>query len=623
MHEEILTALAGIILLGVTAQWIAWRLRLPSILLLLLFGLLAGPVTGRLDPDGLFGSLLLPAVSMAVAVILYEGGLTLKVSELRKVGGVMVTLITAGALVTWLAASIAVHSVFKLDGSLAVLLGAVLVVTGPTVVTPLLRHIRPTGRVGSILKWEGIVIDPIGALLAVLIFEVVLIGNAQEATVHVFWAIVKTMFVGGGFGALAAFLLVMAIQRNWVADHLENAVSLMLVLGAFALSNHIQPESGLFAATLMGFALANQRRADIEHIVEFKENLQVLLLSTLFIVLAARVNGRDLLALAPRGLLFAAMLIVLVRPLAVFISTIGSTLAMRERAFIAWMAPRGIVAAAVSSVFALRLREAGYPGSEVIVPVTFITIIVTVAVYSLTAPGLARRLGVAEANPQGVLFAGAHPWSRSVAQLLQREGFRVLMVDTNRENTQAARMAGLPVYGDSILAESALDRMDLGGLGKLLAVTPNDWVNVLAVHRFERIFGRANCYQLPPQERGRKTQTRYLHGRWLFGETESWVQLESLAAAGHVPKATRMSEEFDFAAFRQHHGDNAVPLFIIDTARRLQVITPDRAAEPKAGETLISLVLERGSKGPVATAANAGDSSGDPVDAPSAVARGA
>ena len=300
MSQLVLISLAGIIVLGIVAQLLAARLRLPSILILLIFGFLAGPVSGFLRPDELFGQLLFPFISISVALILYEGGLSLKVSDLPRVGGVVRNLVTIGALLTWGIGTVAAYLIFDLDFGLATLLGAVLVVTGPTVIGPLLRHIRPAGSVGSILMWEGIVIDPIGAVLAVLVFEAIS-GGGQGTTAHLSVTIVKTVVFGGGLGLLAAALLTLLIHRYWVPDFLQNAVSLMLVVAAFTGANVLQHEAGLLAVTVMGIALANQKYVDIKHIVEFKENLRVLLISSLFILLAARLQPSDLKNVAVGG----------------------------------------------------------------------------------------------------------------------------------------------------------------------------------------------------------------------------------------------------------------------------------------------------------------------------------
>jgi NhaP-type Na+/H+ or K+/H+ antiporter len=591
--EGLMSSLAGIIVVGIAAQWLAWRLRLPSILLLLGAGIIVGPVTGWIDPDALFGDLLSPIVSLSVALILYEGGLTLKLSELPRIGGVVRNLITVGAAVTWSLSSVAAHFIFGLDWALSSLLGAVLVVTGPTVIAPLLRHIRPTGDVGPALRWEGIVIDPVGALLTLLIFEVILIGEAREAAVHVGVALLKTVAIGGGLGFVAAWILVVLIERYWIADHLQSAVSLMLVVASFAVSNHYQHESGLLAVTVMGLVLANQKRADIKHIAEFKENLQVLLISILFIALAARIELKTLTDIAGPGLLFVAALVLIIRPISVYLATLRSQMSRPQRIFIAFMAPRGIVAAAVASVLALRLEDIGYEGAAILVPVTFLTIITTVAVYGLGGPILARKLAVAEADPQGVLFVGAQSWVRDVAMLLQKEGFRVLLVDSNRNNIAVARMAGLPTHCGSILAENTADELELGGLGRLLALTPNDWVNILAVERFKPIFGRAECYQVQPQpDSTPQDRHAYMRGRPLFTERVVHGVMERHHIEGYVAKATRLSEEFDYDAFRDRYGPLAVPLFVIDDDHSLRVVTSDTEAAPESGDTLICFVRD-------------------------------
>ena len=605
MGEDLLLQLTAIVVLGAGAQWIAWRINLPSILLLLLFGIAAGPWLGWIRPDELFGPVLLPVVSLAVALILYEGGLTLRMSELSKVGATVRNLVTIGAALTWAISAAAAHWILGLPWSLAALLGAMLSVTGPTVIAPLLRHIRPKGPAGPILKWEGIVIDPIGAMLAVLVFETIELGGASGAGRHAMVAVLKTVFLGGGIGFVFAMVLTLVLARHWIADHLENAISLMLVLAAFTLANHVQHEAGLLAVTVMGFTLANQKWADIRHIAEFKENLRVLLISGLFIVLAARLEIAQVQAVLGSGLIFVAVLILLARPLSAWMCTMGTGLASRQRALIAWMAPRGIVAAAVASIFSFRLEErlaalgdsaeAALPFSaaqvDMLVPITFVTIIATVAVYGLSAPAVARWLGVAEANPQGVLFVGAPHWARLIALVLQREGIGVMLVDTNRDLVRAARMAGLPVHNGSVLAHSALDQIDLGGLGRLIAATPNNFVNVLSVQRFRHVFGKANCYQLATQaDRPDAEKASYVRGRVAFGPEVTFAALASKVSAGFVAKATKLSEQFDHAAFLAEHGDDALPLFVINSQRRLLVLRSSEGLQPAAGDTLVCLI---------------------------------
>lgn len=597
MTDAALTEIAVVVVLGVGAQWVAARLRVPSILLLLTFGFVAGPVAGWVHPDERLGELLFPLVSVSVGLILYEGGLTLKLAELRKgqTGRVVSRLCSVGALVSWLVSSVAALLIFRLDVGVAVLLGAILVVTGPTVIGPLLRHIRPTGVVGPILKWEGIVIDPIGAMLAVLVFEGLSLVGTESATGVVFGSIARTVIVGGGLGIVAGYALAFLLARYWVPDYLQNAVSLMFVVAVFVVSDAVQSESGLLSATVMGIVLANQKLADVRHIVEFKENLRVLLISSLFILLAARQDLGSIAGIGWDALLFVAVLLLVARPLSAWISTARAGMKASDRLLIAWMAPRGIVAAAVSSLFALRLEEAGYADAHLLVPITFIAIIGTVAIYGLTSPVVARWLGVADPDPQGVLIVGAQPWTRALAGLLREKGFATLIVDSNRHQITQARMEGHPVYSGSILADYALDEINLGGIGRLMAATPNDWVNALAAQRLARIFGTAHCYQLPPRNEPEKQITRHkhLHGRWLFGKKHTYADLARRFTAEHTVKATKLTEEFDYEAFRAKNRADAVPLAVITESGRLRIITADEEPRFGPGQTLISMVREQ------------------------------
>jgi NhaP-type Na+/H+ or K+/H+ antiporter len=598
MLEAALIGLAVVIVLGAAAQWLAWCLRLPSILLLLLFGFLAGPLARAvapehaIDPDRLFGELLLPVVSLSVAVILFEGGLSLDFRDVRGVGSVVRNLVTVGALTMWVLAAVAAHVVVGLEWRVAALTGAVLVVTGPTVVLPMLRHIRPNGPVGPILKWEGIVIDPLGALLALLVFEVVVVGHAGDAPTYVALALAKTIGIAGGLGLLAAGVLTLAIHRYWIPEFLHISVALMLVVATFAASNVVQAESGLLAVTVMGIALANQRWVDMRPIAEFKENLQVFLLAALFILLSARLRLEDIRSIGMETIAYVLVLVLIGRPVAVVLSTIGSKLRWSERLFLMGMAPRGIVAAAVASVFALALEQNGHSQANLLVPLTFATIVGTVLVYGLTAPWLAQRLGLSDANPQGLLIAGATPLARAVAATLEKLGFKTTLVDTNRANVAAARLAGLSAHAGSILGDRVLDEIDLSGVGRLLALTPSDEVNVLAVRRFARLFGRAEVYQLPPKTdaHGRSDLEKHLHGRWLFQTEATYARLEGLCERGAIVKTTKLTEAFDFRAFGEQHGLEAVPLFIVTDNARLIVVATDQKVEPRPGQALISLV---------------------------------
>jgi NhaP-type Na+/H+ or K+/H+ antiporter len=348
--EHLLVGLASIVVLGIAAQWISWRLRMPAILVLLVVGFVAGPVAGFVHPDALLGDLVFPLVSLSVAVILFEGGLSLDIAELRDLGRVIGRLLTVGALVTWALSTVFAILLLGLPPGIALLFGAVLIVTGPTVIIPLLRHIRPTARVGSAVKWEGIVNDPVGAILGVLVFEALIAGGLEAGLSMVVPGMMNAAVVGTLIGLAAASVVVLLMYRHWLPDYLESPVALALVFMAFAGANHLQQESGLLAVTVMGSALASQKLVSVHGIVEFKENLRVLLIAVLFIILAARLPLTDPDYFGMGSIGFFLALVLVVRPAAVLASTWGSSLNWRERTFIAAMAPRGIVAAAVSDL---------------------------------------------------------------------------------------------------------------------------------------------------------------------------------------------------------------------------------------------------------------------------------
>jgi len=616
-----LAFLAAVVALGLAAQWLAWRFRLPSILLLLAFGFAFGGLgeliaeqwsdaawvqeiagdDGIFDPDHLIGrELLFPFVSLSVAVILFEGGLTLKLGELTSSGPSVFRLVTGGALVTWILVSLAAYFALGFDPGLAALAGGILVVTGPTVIGPLLRHIRPTGRVASVAKWEGIVIDPIGAVLAVLVFEVITAGSVEAATSTAVGGLVMTIVAGGLTGLAGAVVVILFLKRYLVPDYLHNLFILATVLSAFAVSNLIQHESGLVAVTLLGVILANQKYVTIGHIMEFKENLQVLLISALFIILAARLRMDDLLALGWGGLVFLAVVLFVVRPLAVFLCMFGSSTNWRERLFLSFMAPRGIVAAAVASVFTLQLIDPHHnvpaeiaAQAALLGPLTFLVIIGSVVFYGLTAGPVARWLNLAIANPQGVLIAGAEPWVQPIAAALQQSGIHVVLVDTNYENCSRARMSDLTAYCASVVSEYVVEELDLSGIGHMMALTPNDSVNALAVREFAHRLGRSNVYHLASRDAGssrRASVSQSMMGRTLWGQKITRDEIYGRVSVGHEIRRTKLTEEFTYGSFREMYGENALVLFLITKSGRLEIGTVDDPLQPQSGDTLISLV---------------------------------
>jgi NhaP-type Na+/H+ or K+/H+ antiporter len=590
-----LVGLTAIIVLGVASQWLASRLKVPSILLLLTVGFIAGPITGWLDPDALLGEALIPFVSLAVAIVLFEGGLTLHLRELPEIGSVVGRLITIGAAVTWAVGFLATHYVIGAPWGISLLVGAVLIVTGPTVVGPLLRQIRPKGEAGTALRWEGILIDPVGAVLAVLTFEALIHGKLEQAPQMLIQGILATLAVGVVVGLVSAALLIFMMRRHWIPDQLQSAFALMVVVAAFTGSDLLIEESGLLTVTLLGAYMANQAQVDIRHIAHFKENLQVLLIGTLFILLSARLEMDQLSAIGPNSLLLLAFLVLIARPLGVWLSTIGSKLDWRERLWMMLMAPRGIVAAAVASVFAFSLEARGEPGAELIVPLVFLVIVGTVLFYGLAAGPAALRLGLAERNPQGLLIVGAGPLARAIGHSLQSLDLTVLLVDSNRRNIRQARMDGLPTVHGSAVSESLSEELDLAGIGRMLALTPNDEANALAALNFSEDFGRAEVYQLAPELfRGNddNQMAASMRGRLLFAEDQGYRPLHQRLQEGEVIKMSTITERYDFEAFREAYGPDALPLFSLSESGQLRVFTTIEKPRLRPGDRLISLVRE-------------------------------
>lgn len=584
-----LLSLVLILVLGVGATWLAWKFDLPSILLLLIAGFLAGPVAGWIDPDALFGELLLPFVSFSVAIILFEGGLSLRTIELEEIGGVVRNLVTVGVVATWAVTAAAAYLLLGLGLDLSLLLGAVLVVTGPTVILPLLRHLRPKGHVGNVLKWEGILIDPIGVILGVVVFEAILVGGVRAATAVVVTTVAKALLIGGLLGLVGAGLTYLILKRHWVPGVLHSPATLAIVGAAFVAAEFVQSESGLVAATVMGVVLANRGDLPKRHIIEFKENLRTLLIAFLFVILAARLELSDLAVISPRSLAFLAVLFFVARPLGVWLSTIGSRLSLRERTFLAAMAPRGIVAAAISSVFALEFARLGYPGADQLVPITFLVIIGTVGIYGLIAGPLGRRLDIADPNPQGVVIVGAHRWARELGVAIQELGLRVVLVDTNRRNLQQAWDMGLRTEHGNTLDEAILDELNLDGIGNVLAVTPNDEVNSLTALHFQELFDRSDVFQLSPGGDFQPSADRVpqdLRGRLLFEKDLTFARIHSLYHAGWRFTIREVEEG---APFPWAETEEAYPLFLRTPEGELEPFTEDADRQPQPGDKAVVL----------------------------------
>jgi len=591
--------IAGIALCSVLAQWIAWAFRVPAILFLLLTGLILGPFSGVLEPDALLGDLLFPVVSLSVAVILFEGSLTLHFRELKGIGKVVRNLCSIGMITTCLVVSLSAYWILELNWRVAAVLGAVLVVTGPTVIAPLLNSMRPNQDIDRILRWEGIVIDPIGALFAVLVFEAVMLVGQGEVLSHTIIALFKTLGVGLTIGVVAGWLTTLLIRREWLPFELHKFGILALVLISFTVSNHLSHESGLLAVTVFGIWLANQDELEIDSVLEFKEDLSMILISSLFILLAARLQLSDLMMLHSDVFIFLAIVLFVARPACIAISTFKTDLPIKSRLVLAWIAPRGIVAAAVGSVFALSMVEAGIADAEKMVPLIFTVIIVTVVLQSLTATPLAKLLKVRQPAPNTILIIGANHVARAIARGLKDQYIPVHLSDPAWENCKMARMDGLPCYYGNPQSEHAERYLPLTTIRSVLALSPNRHHNALGVQYFSHFLDEKDVFSLRSSTnhaKANKDSATFLSRQILFGDNGAYARLSSLIAKGGKVSATRISEEFSWEQYKDVNSE-AIPLFILngeksdddDSPIKIRPFTTNMEKTPQVGERIVAL----------------------------------
>lgn len=585
-----------ILALGIGAQWLAWFLKQPSILFLLLAGILGGPVLGIIQPDVLLGDWLFPFISLGVAVILFEGAMTLEFHEIRKHGRTVTRLVTVGVLVTIAVVAVSAYALFEMDWRVALLLGTLVCVTGPTVIVPILRSVRPNANISNILRWEGILIDPIGALMVVLVYSYIVSGGGEHESVMVF---LKTLGVGLVIGAIAAVVLVILVKRYLIPEYLKNVFTLAWVLLVFSISNTLEHESGLVTVTVMGIVLANWPKFPKDEILHFKESLSVILISMLFIVLAARIDLGSFVSMGYKGLIILAIIMFVARPVGVYLSAAGSKLTRQEKLMISWIAPRGIVAAAVSSLFVIKLTGHELQGTELLVPLVFTIIIGTVLIQSLGAKPIAKHLGVSEPQPNGVLISGGNDVALAIGQSLTENDFRVLIANTNFAEIKKARMQGMATYFGNPVSEHADRHLQLIGIGSLFAMSVRPEANILAALKYRHEFGTKNVYRLKVKDASPMSTKEKTHENWqtpwLFGEQVTFAMLNSLLAKGAEIKATNLTEDFTYEQYCQEKIDNEqqfVPLFAITASGELKTFSSAGTPKLATGWKIVALIYD-------------------------------
>ncbi|MBV7433904.1 sodium:proton antiporter [Cardiobacteriaceae bacterium TAE3-ERU3] len=583
MTEHLGLMISSLLALGIGAQWLGWFSKKPAIIYLLAIGILLGPTLHWFNPDEVLGDLLFPFVSLGVAIILFEGALTLKFQEIKSHGRVVTNLVTIGVLITIAVAMTAAWLFMDMSIELALLFGALVSVTGPTVIVPLLRSVRPNKTISNILRWEGVVIDPIGALLVVLVYEYIIAGHSPLI-------FAKTIIEGFSLGTISALFLATLLKRHWIPEYLHNVFTLALVLIVFSVSNYFIEESGLLSVTVMGMVLANIRNLQTDDILDFKESLSLIIISMLFIVLSARISFDGFARMGFQGILVLLAIMFIARPLSVWVSALGSKLTRNEKLLISWIAPRGIVAAAVSSLFVLKLEDSA--GSDVLVPLVFTIIIGTVIIQSLTAKPLANFLGVADPNPNGVLISGINPFTIKLGKAIKENGFDVILASTSYDRTAKARMEGLNVYYGNLVSEHADRHLSLVGIGHLIALHPRNEQNMLTILRYKSEFGSRNVYRIKTNDRvnssEREKDYSEWHSGWLFDDGMTYNKLMASDSDKAQIRTTNISDNYTFEQYQQDNPDS-IPLFALNSANKLFMFSSKANFTPVKGWKIVAL----------------------------------
>jgi len=585
--DSLMVKIALIGFLGIGAQWVAWRTGRPAIALMLIVGILAGPVLGIIDPEKDFGALMEPIVKLAVAVILFEGGLSLNFRELRHAGAAVTRMVLIGGPVAWVLGTAAAHYGAGLSLPVAALLGGILIVTGPTVIGPMLRTLRVTPRVRDILKWEGIVNDPIGALLAVGIYAYITYEGTQVNVASISIDVIAASFLAALIGVALGFAITWLFPRGHVPEYLKAPFLLIAVIGGFVLADFIMHETGLITVTVMGIVLANRHIYSSQALHRFKEDLSVLLISGVFVILSATLDWETVELFQARFVIFLLLLLFVVRPLSVIISLMFSKISWPERLFIAWIAPRGIVAVAITGLFAIRLIDHGMAGAEALVPLSFAVVIVTIFAHGFSAAWVAEKLGIAQGEGRSILIAGSNRWSVMLAKALHDLNIDVMLSDRSRFSLRDAKAANIRTHVGDILDEAHNDNIDLGEYQHMIIATDNDSHNQLITADLGPEMGFDQISRVGSDEH---SKSKVGHGRQLFRSGIAYDDLQDRARMNWRFSNTKITEKFSFKDFRKNLEDGEEPIALLKPDGELAFFTTDVNPTAEIGDLVISFV---------------------------------
>lgn len=592
MISSLLFVIMLIFVLGIGSQWVAWRYRIPAIVVMSITGLIAGPFLGLMNPEEDFGAIYDPIISVAVAIILFEGSLSLKFKELRGLGRPVFRIATVGALIAWILGSLTAHYVAGLSWAVAFVIGGLFIVTGPTVIMPLLRQSKLKPRPAKILKWEGIIVDPIGVLLAVFAFRIIEFITASNPEIKT----LLLFFVTSLFAVLLGWALGRAVgwmfETGYVPEFLKSPVVFAVVIFCFTIVDELIHGTGLLSVTAMGMTLANMGISSVADMRHFKENVSLLLISAIFIMLSASLKVETLLEIfSPNIIGYVVLMMFAVRPLSIFISTIKTDLSLSERTLVGWIAPRGIVALTVSSYFGSKLLDAGYD-AEMLTTLTFALVFATVIAHGFSIGSLAKKLNLSMEGRPGTLLVGSNPFTVELAKSLEKAKVPVKIVDSSWEKLRVARQNGVPFYHGEMLSEQTEYNLDTIPYDYLLAATDHHSYNSLICTTFMPEYGRTNVFKVSPYEQLEVDANEMLDqvgGRTLFDQNVSLEHLNDKVRNGYIFRQTAITPQYSYEQYLQDQDDQAVRLYLIKPSGQIKFYSEEMRTVPEIGDIIVSL----------------------------------
>ncbi|MFC0302113.1 cation:proton antiporter [Virgibacillus soli] len=590
MENINLILIVTILGIGILSQWIAWRIQWPSIVIMSIAGLVIGPVLGVVNPGEALGDLYSPLISLAVAIILFEGSSSLDFREIKDVSKSVFRIVTGGAFIAWILGSLSAHFIAGLSLELAFIIGGLFVVTGPTVIIPLLRNAKLKQRTAAVLKWEGIIVDPAGPLLALFAYEVIKVMTKVNSVGYLL-TFFSAAFLAIVLGLILGFMISMMANRGFFPEYLKAPITLTFVLLCFTIAEVIMHETGMLAVTVMGLTLGRAKKhiSALGNISHFVENISVMLTSTVFILLTASLARETIGQIFTLPIIaFVLVMLFVVRPLSIWIPTIGTELTKSERTLIGWIAPRGIVALTVAGYFATTLTDDGFQDADTLVALTFALVFITVCAHGFTLGPLAKKLGLSNQDEEGVLIVGASSFSIALALKLTELGKKVLIIDTSKGRLQPAIDRNIQTHEGEVLSEHVQFEADLTPYDMILAMTIDPSYNALVTQSFAPEFGFNQTFSLfSGDEQRQASLPSAVKAHLLFDEHAVFTELNRKINTNY--DIVTMDMEENQVITKDTLPDDTTPLFVKRKNETIEFITQRSRLMLEEGDKLIVL----------------------------------